>query len=276
MTRIWVVFLVLCFLGVSGSSGAKRRKGRRSKKPQVGNTTPPSSEDDSSLPSARVTSGAAASRLPQDRVTKIAVLELDSLGISSELMRNLEMLLQRSIGTIGKVEVIPTISVQMALQGQKKHEARKCGGGPQCAVSVGRVVGADVVVFGTIGAMGQSFSLNIRAMDVTTGREIARQQSTISGDRDLLIPSLRMAAYELIAPERIVGSLQIEINVAGVEIEIDGKSVGTTPLESAVENLTPGQHLVVLKRPGYSEFQKEFTIRPFETARLNLTLEKAQ
>ena len=33
--------------------------------------------------------------------------------------------------------------------------------------------------------------------------------------------------------------------------------------------------VVVLRRPGYSQFQQEFTIRPFETARLRLDLQKA-
>src|SRR5690606_12516946 len=103
-------------------------------------------------------------------------------------------------------------------------------------------------VFGSLGALGDAFSLNLRAIDVATGNEIARQRTNLSGTRHLLIPEMRLAAYRLIAPDRIRGSLLIEIDVEGVEVEIDGAHVGTTPLNDPV-SLAPGAHVVVLKRP---------------------------
>ncbi len=59
-------------------------------------------------------------------------------------------------------------------------------------------------------------------------------------------------------------------------IEIDGAQVGVTPLLRPIEDLAPGAHVVTLKRPGFSEFQQEFTIKPFETAKLKLELGKTQ
>jgi hypothetical protein len=85
-----------------------------------------------------------------------------------------------------------------------------------------------------------------------------------------------LATYKLLAPEKIRGALLIEIDVEGVEVEIDGKKIGVTPLTRPIEDLTPGAHLVVLKRPGYSEFQQEFSVNPFETAKLKLELGKSQ
>lgn len=212
----------------------------------------------------------------QANVTKVAVLEIGALGLSSAMRKNLELLLRNSITTIGGFKVIPPVDIQMALQEPKHKAVLKCGGGPTCAVKTGKLVLADKVVFGTITSLGQNFALNLRLMDVATGKEMAREQSTISGNRDLLIPELRLAAYRLVAPDRISGSLLIEIDVEGVEIEIDGAKVGVTPLSKPVEDLKPGSHVVVLKRPGFSEFQKEFTIKPFETAKLKLELGKAE
>jgi hypothetical protein len=164
----------------------------------------------------------------------------------------------------------------MAMRDPRNKAVVDCGGGPDCAVKLGRLIGADLVVFGTISTIGEAFSLNLRVMDVIKGREKAREKSRISGNRDLLIPEVRLATYKLVAPDRIRGSLLIEIDVEGVEIEIDGEKVGTTPLAKPIEDLTPGPHVVVLKRPGFSEFQKEFVIKPFETAKLKLELGKAE
>ncbi len=204
----------------------------------------------------------------------MAVLELGALGLSSAMRKNLELLIRNSITTMGGFTVIPPVDVQIALQNPKNKVVADCGGGPECAVAAGRLVGADRVVFGTIGSIGQSFSLNLRIMDVSTGKELGRDKSSISGSRDLVIPELRLATYRLVAPDKIRGSLIIEIDVAGVEVEIDGRAVGVTPIREPIGDLAPGPHLVVLKRPGFSQFQQEFTVKPFETAKLKLELGK--
>jgi hypothetical protein len=255
---VWVLLAATSFLA-AGPSPAFAARSKADKQPKQ---PPPDAAPASTEPKA-----------PERR--RIAVLELGGLGIASDMMRNLEMLLRNSIATMEGVTVVSPVDVQIALRNPKYKDIANCGGGPACAVEIAKLVSADVVVFGTIGAIGQNFALNVRAMDVNTGKELARQQTSISGNRDLLIPELRLAAFRLIAPDRIRGSLLIEIDVEGVEVEIDGHKIGTTPIKDPVGNLTPGEHVVVLRRPGYSQFQQEFSIRPFETARLRLDLQKA-
>lgn len=205
---------------------------------------------------------------------KVAVLDLASLGIGNDIVASLQTYLRHSIATIETVDLISPVDIQIALR--KDKTVGECGGGPKCAVMVGKLVRADVVVFGSVGGVGDTFNLNLRALDVATGDEVARQQTSLSGTRHQLIPEMRLAAFGLIAPERITGSLMVEIDVEGVEVEIDGQVVGVTPLAAAIKNLKPGPHLVVLRRPGYSQFQQEFEIEPFGTARIKLDLKKAE
>jgi hypothetical protein len=225
---------------------------------------------------ALATAAQARTKAKRTRGTKVAGLELGALGMSSAMRKNLELLVRNSIATIPGFTVIPPVDIQMAMRDPRNKAIAECGGGPDCAVQLGRLVAADLVVFGTISTIGEAFSLDLRVMDAKRGQERAREKSRISGTRDLLIPEVRLATYKLVAPDRIRGSLLIEIDVEGVEIEIDGQKVGTTPLAKPVEDLTPGPHVVVLKRPGFSEFQKEFVIKPFETAKLKLELGKAE
>lgn len=232
--------------------------------------------------SARRAGHQSGSNTPSEGTTRVAVVELTALGasaasgISNELMRQLEMFLRQNIAMLDGLQVIPAVDLQIALQDPANRKVGKCPGGPRCAAAQGRLVGADAVVYGAVGALGQQYSLVLRAIDARTGKELGREQTNISGDRNRLLYEVKVAAVRLMAPEQLRGSLVVDIDTDGVEVEIDGKLVGMTPLERPVENLKPGPHVVVLRRDGYSEFQKEFTITPFETAYVELELAKAQ
>jgi hypothetical protein len=207
--------------------------------------------------------------------THVAVLELASLGLPEEMRRNLQILLNNSIRTMDNIQTIGTLDVQMMLQGPKYAELNKCGGGPDCAARIGRAVGADVVVFGTLANIGDNFSLNLRAIVAASGQEVGRQKVEVSGSRDVLIPAIRLAAFRLLAPEQVHGALMIDTNVDGVMISIDGKNFGTTPLTRPIERLHEGEHVVVVTRDGYTTQTQNLTIRPFETTRLRLQLKTA-
>ena len=203
---------------------------------------------------------------------RVAVLELSSLGVPEALRRNLEALLDNSMRTIKDVQLIPPLDLRIMLQAPKYADLAQCGGGPDCALRTARVAGAQVVVFGTVAAIGDSFNLNLRAMNVADGKEIGRQKADVAGSRDLLIPQIRLAAYNLIAPDQIRGSLLVDISIAGVAVSVDGHEAGVTPLPKAIDGLTPGDHHVVLKRPGYATFEQNLSIKAFETARLHVDL----
>ena len=206
---------------------------------------------------------------------RVAVLELASLGLPEEMRRNLQILLNNSIRTMDNIQPIGTLDVQMMLQGPKYAELNNCGGGPDCAARIGRAVGADVVVFGTLASIGDNFSLNLRAIVAATGQEQGRQKVEVSGSRDVLIPAIRLAAFRLLAPEQVHGALMVDTNVDGVMISIDGKKAGTTPLMRPIERLHEGEHVVVVTRDGYTTQTEKLTIRPFETTRLRLQLRTA-
>ncbi|MEZ0311129.1 MAG: PEGA domain-containing protein [Myxococcota bacterium] len=208
---------------------------------------------------------------------KVVVLELNGLGLhgrDAELPKALGTYLRNSVATIDGLQLLPPVDVQLAVQASKNPKLIDCAGGAKCATDIGKLVGADRVIFGGISAFGEAYSLNARVIETATGKEVARHQATFAGSRDALIPEIRLAAYKLLAPERILGSLMVQADVDGVSVEIDGEPRGMTPLSEPIKNLAPGKHTVVLKRSGYSQFQQELTIRPFETAKLQLKLDR--
>lgn len=208
--------------------------------------------------------------------TRVVVSNLAGLGLDETVIKAFSNYLEVSLGTIPGIELISSMDLAIALEDPNNVALVECAGKARkrtlCAARTGRLVGADVVVYGTIGALADSYSVNLRAVDVRRTRSLATHAATISGSRDRLIPEVRLAAYKLVAPEKIVGSLKVEADVQGVSVSIDGVEVGATPLASTVSNLKPGRHTIALRRPGFGDLQREFQISPFETTKLKLEL----
>lgn len=222
------------------------------------------------LASFAARTGAAA-----EGALKVVVLELNGLGLhgsNADLPKALGTYLRNSIATMEGFQLLPPVDVQIAIQQATNKKLVDCTGGSKCTTEIGKLVGADRIIFGTIGAVGDAFSLNARAVDVATGREVAKHQATFAGSRDALIPEIRLAAYKLLAPDRIRGSLLVQTDVEGAVIEIDGAARGTTPMTEPIRDLTPGKHTIAIKRTGYAAFQQDIQIRAFETAKLQLNL----
>ncbi|MBN1960375.1 MAG: PEGA domain-containing protein [Deltaproteobacteria bacterium] len=201
----------------------------------------------------------------------IAVLELSGLGIS-DITKNLEQYLRNSLATIEGIIIISQIDIQMAMQDPRNRTIAQCGGRLDCAFKIGKLVSADVVILGSISGLGNSYSINLRALDVANKKEISRYQASVSG-RNQLIPEIRLAAYKLVAPDKIKGWLIIDIKTKGMTIEIDGVLIGTTPFTDPIDSLSPGKHKVIIRRSGYAPHAQEIIIRPFESTKLTLTVQ---
>ena len=56
--------------------------------------------------------------------------------------------------------------------------------------------------------------------------------------------------------------LEISSNPTGADVEIDGKAAGNAPFSA---RLTPGEHHVIVRKPGFSTWDKRISISPGES-----------
>ncbi len=191
------------------------------------------------------------------------------------------------------------VSRQAVLAAQKegRREMASCVG--DCALVVGRLTSADIVVTGEIVSFGEKYGANLQAIEVTGGRLVSSATIIISS------PETMMKQIELASKELFKGSLGanyfvnersfalLEIDKiqeeAGAnegpaflsfnskpwaEIHIDGQLLGNTPIgRIAVE---PGEHRIRFVCP---TFDTEKTVRvnvaPGEKMRVIYTPEAA-
>jgi hypothetical protein len=191
---------------------------------------------------------------------KIAVWRFDALGIEPELVARLETLFRMELDRLDKQPLPNRRDIDRALPADLKE----CGGEDKCLAAIGKKLGVDVVITGTVGAMGDTYVLNIKAVDTSSAKQLQRIQSEpLRGSPDELIDSVRVAAYKLLAPQQLYGAIQVQTDLVGAEVALDGKSLGKTPLQSLglIARQPLGKHRLHVEAKGYAPFDEDVDVR---------------
>jgi hypothetical protein len=172
---------------------------------------------------------------------KLAVWRFDALGIEPELVARLETLFRMELDRLDKQPMPSRREIDRAITG----EARDCTGEDKCLAAIGKKLGVDVILTGTVGQLGDNYVLTIKSVDVATARALQKIQSDpLRGQPDELIEGVRVAAYRLLAPGQLHGAIQVQTDLVGAEVQLDGAALGKTPLagNGVVGNLALGKH----------------------------------
>jgi PEGA domain-containing protein len=172
---------------------------------------------------------------------KLAVWRFDALGIDPELVARLETLFRMELDRLDKQPMPTRRDIDRAISG----DARDCTGEDRCLAAIGKKLGVDVIVTGTVGQLGDNYVLTIKAVEVATARSLQKIQSDpLRGQPDELIEGVRVAAYRLLAPGQLHGAIQIQTDLVGAEVQLDGNTLGKTPLPNngVIGKLALGKH----------------------------------
>lgn len=181
---------------------------------------------------------------------KLAVWRFDALGIDPELVARLETLFRMELDRLDKQPMPSRRDIDRAITG----DARECTGEEKCLAAIGKKLGVDVILTGTVGELGDTYVLTIKAVDVATAKSLQRIQSDpLRGQPDELIESVRVAAYRLLAPDQLHGAIQVQTDLVGAQVELDGKPIGKTPLphNGVIGKLALGKHHLRVAAPAY-------------------------
>jgi hypothetical protein len=183
---------------------------------------------------------------------KLAVWRFDALGIDPELVARLETLFRMELDRLDKQPMPSRREIDRAITG----DARECTGEDRCLAAIGKKLGVDVIVAGTVGQLGDNYVLTIKSVDVATTRPLQKIQSDpLRGQPDELIEGVRVAAYRLLAPGQLHGAIQIQTDLIGAEVRLDDEPRGRTPLPGGgvIGKLALGKHALTVTAPGYDE-----------------------
>ncbi|MQY63786.1 MAG: hypothetical protein GH143_05725 [Calditrichaeota bacterium] len=125
----------------------------------------------------------------------MAVLDLEGRGISSHEAASLTDRLRSELVYTGEVIMVERGQMEQVLA-EQDFQLTGCTS-DECAVEVGQLLGVTTMVAGTIGKVGSTYSLDIRTIDVATGRITQSIMRDYRGEIDGLLNEMRYLAREL-------------------------------------------------------------------------------
>ncbi len=132
----------------------------------------------------------------------IAILDLESRGISSSEIASLTDRLRSEMVKTGRITVVERGQMQQILS-EQDFQMAGCTS-EECAVEVGQLLGVSKMIAGSIGKVGSTFSIDIRTIDVSTGRITNSITRDYKGQIDGLLAQMSILAGDIVdfeAPE---------------------------------------------------------------------------
>lgn len=113
----------------------------------------------------------------------VAVMPLLVRGLDSNAVRVIEDALTDGLIRTGKFRVMERSQMTSILDEQGFQRSGACDG-EQCAVQIGKLLGVQRSLIGSVGLLGKTYVLNVRMVDISTGEAIATSQRSFVGEID--------------------------------------------------------------------------------------------
>ncbi len=198
----------------------------------------------------------------------VALIGFDALGMDQERVQRLETLFLKELERLTNRSVPSRRAIS-----KLNRRLQNCDGANKCLAAIGAALQVEFVVAGSVAELGDSYVLNIKAISSATGDELRRIESDpLRGKPDELIEAIRVAAYRLLAPEELKGSVSVLADRKGALVEIDSVAVGTTPLAKPISGLALGRHSLRVSAGEFGAFESEVDVRFQKTTRVEVNL----
>lgn len=205
-----------------------------------------------------------------DRV--VAITPLSTLGAEDKSAATKKLLgeIEQAFASLPGTKVLAAAQVSAAIDKAKKPQLKQCEGEAACVTELGKLVGAELVVTGEIGGLGDSRVVYLKLTDVKEGRELRSTTLAIgakdSGDTPL------GAAVRLTDPDRYRGTVRFAFDVSGATVLVNGTKV---QLPANKELALPvGTHAVTVTHPQYHNFVKFVEVDYGKTTDVRVTLKQ--
>lgn len=195
----------------------------------------------------------------------VAVAPLSTLGAedTSASMKKLTAQIERAVASLAGTKVVSAAQVADAIRRAKKPRLKACEGEAACLAELGRLVGAQIVIAGEVGGLGEAMVIYLGATDVGASKELRSTTLAVGGavDRD---GGARGAVVRLLEPDRYRGALRFAIDVTGATVYVNGSKVAPSP--DGELSLPVGTQAVRVTHPEYHDFVRFIDVTYDQTA----------
>lgn len=199
---------------------------------------------------AVLTTVGAAGASPARAERVVAIAPLSTLGAedTSAGTRALVGQIEAAVAALPDTRVVRAAQVVEAIKKAKKPQLRACEGDPGCLTELASLVGAQLVISGEVGGLGESKVVYLAAVE--QGKELRSTTLAVGPSDDG--GGAAGAAVRLLDPESYRGTLRFAIDVTGATVFINGSKV--KPSAKGELALPVGTQAVRVTHPEYHDF----------------------
>ena len=137
----------------------------------------------------------------------IAVFDFIGNDINSNTVRTLSDRLRIELVKYNFINVLERSRIDAILEEQA---IQMSGCVDECLVEVGKLLGATSIITGSIGKVGDYYTINARKINATTGKlENAFGYDSKLGIESLLVNGMNEVAYQIVYGEKLSNTLQV-------------------------------------------------------------------
>jgi hypothetical protein len=181
-----------------------------------------------------------------DRIVAIAPLSTLGAEDTSPGTRKLVGEIEAAVAALPATKVVRAHEVTDAIKKAKKPQLRACEGDAGCLAELASLVGAQIVISGEVGGLGESKVVYLAANE--NGVELRSTTLAVGGTSD----GPAGAAARLLEPESYRGTLKLAIDVTGATVYVNGTKVAPSPAGELA--LPVGTQAIRVTHPEYHDF----------------------
>ncbi len=193
---------------------------------------------------------AHADQAPSAKLVALAPLATLDAEDTSAPIKKLTAQLEAAVNTLPGMRVITAATVADAIKKAKKPQLRACEGDPNCIAELGKLVGAQLVIAGQIGGLGDSKIVYLNTTDVAAAKEL--RSTTLALGKQADDAAAAGAIVRLLDPARHRGTLHFALDVNGTTVYVNG---ARAKLDAKSElSLEVGTQAIRVTHPEYRDF----------------------
>ncbi len=192
----------------------------------------------------------AAATAHAERIVAIAPLSTLGAEDTSAGTKQLTGQIEAAVAALPATKIVRAAQVGDAIKKAKKPQLRACEGDAACLTELASLVGAQIVISGEVGGLGESKVVYLAATE--NGKELRSTTLAVGSKTDDDGGGATGAAVRLLDPDNYRGTLRFAIDVTGATIYVNGSKAQPSPRGELV--LPVGAQAIRVTHPEYHDF----------------------
>jgi TolB-like protein len=156
----------------------------------------------------------------------VAILDFESVGSEEHLGKAVSEIMRTELIGTRQFRVVERSQINKALSEQEFQKSGVIN--ENTAVEIGKLLGADLIIIGSVVKIGTSYTINTRMIDIKTG-EAALGKNVTGNDLNLLTNMSRSLIDNLFKPGKVLDAERVQLSAEHRKLEAEKQQMVMVP-----------------------------------------------